>query len=121
MRNEEWDSTLYRKELKTLDFQSQHQINDVVQLHLQEIQAHSSQAARHLLVPKNPCTKRASSDRKSRRRSMHRWFFRNILPDIPHDEDEIESREDGGHQVDIFRRALEIIVAPVDWICGRKN
>lgn len=41
-----------------------------------------------------------------------------VVPDIPDDEDEVEPGEDGGHQVDVLRRALEVVVAPVDGVGG---
>lgn len=41
-------------------------------------------------------------------------------PDIPDDEDEVESGQNSRHKVDILRRALEVVVASVDGVRGGK-
>mmetsp|Transcript_19696 Transcript_19696/g.51615 ORF Transcript_19696/g.51615 Transcript_19696/m.51615 type:complete len:200 (+) Transcript_19696:472-1071(+) len=33
-----------------------------------------------------------------------------LIPHVPHDEDQIEARKDGRHQVDVLRCALEVVV-----------
>lgn len=42
-------------------------------------------------------------------------------PDVPDDEDEVEARQDRRHQVDVLRRALQVVVPPVDGVGGRQH
>lgn len=43
------------------------------------------------------------------------------VPDVSDDEDEVEARQDGCHQINVLGRALEVIVAAVDRVSRREN
>lgn len=45
-------------------------------------------------------------------------FSTPYIPDVPNDEDEVESRQDGGHEVDVLRGTLKVVVATVDRVGG---
>lgn len=42
-------------------------------------------------------------------------------PDVPHDEDEVEPGQNGCHEIDVFSRALEVVVAAVNRVRGREH
>lgn len=48
--------------------------------------------------------------------NYRKWLNSCTVPDVPDDEDEVEPGKDGGHEVDVLRRALEVVVAPVDGV-----
>lgn len=48
-------------------------------------------------------------------------MFTRGVPDVSDDEDEVEARQDGCHQINVLRRALEVVVAAVDRVSRREN
>ena len=48
-------------------------------------------------------------------------YLPTYLPDIPHDEDEVKARQDGGHEVDVLGGRLEVVVTAEDRVGGSQN
>jgi hypothetical protein len=44
-----------------------------------------------------------------------------FVPDVPHDEYQVEAGKDGGHEVDVLGCGLQVVVAPEDGIGGGQN